>query len=51
MIGANFVGGVSVALSVLGVLAIANVLTSYVLPGGATLTGYIESRTGLDTQA
>jgi hypothetical protein len=45
----NLLGGASIAFGVLGVLAIANVLTSYVLPNGETLQTWIGTRTGLDT--
>jgi hypothetical protein len=49
MIANNLIGGASIAFGVLGVLAVANVLTSYVLPEKQTLTGFIESKTGLQT--
>ena len=49
MIANNLIGGASIAFGVLGVLAVANVLTSYVLPEKQTLTGFIESKTGLST--
>ncbi len=42
----NVVGGAALSFSVLGVLAIANVITSYVLPGGQTITGLVDSRLG-----
>ena len=49
MIANNLIGGASIAFGVLGVLAVANVLSSYVLPEKQTLTGFIESKTGLST--
>jgi hypothetical protein len=49
MIANNLMGGASIAFGVLSVLAIANILTSYVLPEKQTLTGFIESKTGLPT--
>ena len=49
MIANNLIGGASIAFGVLGVLAVANILTSYVLPDKQTLTGFIESKTGLTT--
>lgn len=44
----NLVGGAALSFSVLGVLAIANVLTSYVLPGGQTITGLVDTRLGMN---
>ena len=45
----NVLGGAPVAFGVLGVLAVANVITSYILPDGQTLQTWIGSKTGLDT--
>ncbi len=45
----NLVGGASVAFGILGVLAVSNVITSYILPDGQTLQSWIGSKTGLDT--
>ena len=45
----NLVGGASVAFGILGVLAVSNVITSYILPDGQTLQTWIGSKTGLDT--
>jgi hypothetical protein len=45
----NLVGGASVAFGILGVLAVSNVITSYILPDGQTLQAWIGSKTGLDT--
>tara|TARA_R100000654_G_scaffold8144_3_gene19304 strand:- start:400 stop:555 length:156 start_codon:yes stop_codon:yes gene_type:complete len=46
MIVNNIVGGASIAFGVLGVLAVANILTSYVLPNKQTITGLIDSKIG-----
>ena len=45
----NLVGGASVAFGILGVLAVSNVITSYILPDGQTLQQWIGSKTGLVT--
>ena len=45
----NIRGGGAVGFGVLGVLAVANVITSYILPDGQTLQQFIGAKTGLDT--
>lgn len=45
----NIVGGMGIAFGILGVIAVADVLWSYVSPSKSTLTQAIESRTGLKT--
>lgn len=47
----NLLGGMTVAFGVLGTIAVANVITSYLLPNGQTIQEFIGARTGLNTEA
>jgi len=47
----NLVGGMGIAFGILGVIAVADVVFSYVSPSKSTLTQAIESKTGLKTGA
>ena len=50
-ITSNLMGGFQTAFYICVVLSVAGIGTSYLLPNGATLNEYIETRSGLDTNS